>query len=352
MSDTHSPSLREALAASYDAHVGAGDAGQSTPAAPAADTSSSTGQEAAQSQPEAAAAPSGSDRQRDASGRFAPASGQPGTATTAATDANAPDGYDAAVWAMLSPEARAQTAAWAGKQRETVAERETRLKAYEPIDRVMTQQRRDALAMQYGSVDHALEQLFHLSDFAARDPNGFVRQFAAQRGVNLAQLMEQAQGGQGGGQPQQQQYSPQQAIAAMVQQEIDRRDVDRLYTEFAGQADLEHRNDPQVRTTMAALLAANQAKDYRQAYDMAVRAHPEHGPKWAQAVRMAHSDQAAASTKDQQAQAAETARARASAASSLSGAPGTTRPSAGGGAPATVRDALERAFASAGGARV
>lgn len=348
MSETHSPSLREALAASYDAQVGA-DAAQSTPAAPAADTSSG---EAAQSQPEAAAAPSGSDRQRDASGRFAPASGQPGTATTAATDADAPDGYDAAVWAMLSPEARAQTAAWAGKQRETVAEREARLKQYEPIERVMTQQRRDALAMQYGSVDHALEQLFHLSDFAARDPNGFVRQFAAQRGVNLAQLMEQAQGQPQGGPQQQQQYSPQQAIQAMVQQEIDRRDVDRLYTEFAGQADLEHRNDPQVRTTMAALLAANQAKDYRQAYDMAVRAHPEHGPKWAQAVRMAHSDQAAASTKDQQAQAAETARARASAASSLSGAPGTTRPSAGGGAPATVRDILERAFDSARGARV
>jgi hypothetical protein len=131
----------------------------------------------------------------------------------------------------------------------------------------------------------------------------------------------------------------------MVQQEIDRRDVDRLYNEFAGQADLEHRNDPQVRTTMAALLAANQAKDYRQAYDMAVRAHPDHGPKWAAAT-------AAASAKDQQAVAAETARARASAASSLSGAPGTTRPSAGGGAPATVRDALQRAFDSAGGARV
>jgi hypothetical protein len=156
--------------------------------------------------------------------------------------------------------------------------------------------------------------------------------------------MEQAQGGQQA--PQQQQYTPQQAIQAMVQQEIDRRDVDRLYTEFAGQADLEHRNDPQVRTTMAALLAANQAKDYRQAYDMAVRAHPDFGPKWA-----APSPRGRAA-KDQQADAAETARARASAASSLSGAPGTTRPSAGGGAPATVRDALQRAFDSAGGARV
>jgi hypothetical protein len=322
---THSPSLREALAASYDAHVGT-DTGDSTPAAPAPATD--TAQDTAQAPAEPAAA-SGSERQRDASGRFAPAAAAPAAAT------DAPAGYDPAVWAMLSPEAREKTAAWA----------KSTSGKYEPfngLDRVLTQQRRDGLAMQYGSVDHALEQLFHLSDFAARDPNGFVRQFAAQRGVNLAALMEQAQGGQQ--QPQQQQYSPQQAIQAMVQQEIDRRDVDRLYNEFAGQADLEHRNDPQVRTTMAALLAANQAKDYRQAYDMAVRAHPDFGPKWAAAT-------AAASAKDQQAVAAETARARASAASSLSGAPGTTRPSSGG-APATVRDALQRAFDSAGGARV
>jgi hypothetical protein len=203
---------------------------------------------------------------------------------------------------------------------------------------VLSQQRRDALSMQYGGVDRALEQLFALSDFAARDPNGFVRHFAQQRGVNLSQLMQpQAQG-------QQQEVSPQQAIAAMVQQEIERRDVDRLYNEFAGQADLEHRNDPQVRTTMAALLAANQARDYRSAYEMAVRAHPDLGPKWAAA-------QAAASTKDQQAVAAETARARASAAASLSGAPGTTRP-AGNAAPASIREGLERAWNSAGGARV
>jgi hypothetical protein len=240
---------------------------------------------------------------------------------------------------MLSPEARAQTSAWAGKQRETVAERDARLKNYEPIDRVLSQQRKDALAMQYGGVDRALEQLFALSDFAARDPNGFVTHFAQQRGLNLSQLMQpQAQG------QQQPQYTPQQAIQAMVQQEIDRRDVDRLYSDFAGQADLEHRNDPSVRATMAALLAANQATDYRSAYDMAVRAHPEYGPRWAQA-------QAAATTQATQTAAAETARARAQAASSVSGAPGTTR-SPTGGAPATVRDAITRAWDSAGGARV
>jgi hypothetical protein len=339
MSDsTHSPSLREALAASFDTHAGS-DTGTSTPdtSAPLPDGSSGKESTPSPSPTEGAtAAPSG-DRPRDASGRFAPSSGQPAAKAPGPDDM--PDGYDANVWQMLSPEARAQTAAWAGKQRETVAEREARLKQYEPIDRVLSQQRRDALSMQYGGVDRALEQLFALSDFAARDPNGFVQHFAQQRGVNLAGLMQQPQQG-----AQQQQVSPQQAIAAMVQQEIERRDVDRLYNEFAGQADLEHRNDPQVRTTMAALLAANQAKDYRSAYDMAVRAHPDLGPKWAQA-------QAAASTKDQQAVAAETARARASAAASLSGAPGTTRP-AGNAAPASIREGLERAWNSAGGARV
>jgi hypothetical protein len=331
MSDsTHSPSLREALAASFDTHAGS-DTGTSTPdtSAPVESTPSPSPTEGA------TAAPSG-DRPRDASGRFAPSTGQPAASTAPKPD-DMPDGYDAAVWNMLSPEARAQTAAWAGKQRETVAEREARLKQYEPIDRVLSQQRRDALSMQYGGVDRALEQLFALSDFAARDPNGFVQHFAQQRGVNLAGLMQQPQQG-----AQQQQVSPQQAIAAMVQQEIERRDVDRLYNEFAGQADLEHRNDPSIRTTMAALLAANQAKDYAQAYQMAVRAHPDFGPKLLQA-------QAAEQAKGQQAVAAETARARASAAASLSGAPGTTRP-AGNAAPASIRDGLLKNWDSHQGA--
>jgi len=331
VSETHSPSLRDALAASFDSHTGT-DTGTSTPDT---GTSAQVDPTQAQSPAEAAPAPSNDGRTRDASGRFVPATGQPAAAST---PSDMPEGYDAAVWNMLSPEARAQTAAWAGKQRETVAERDARLKGYEPIDRVLSQQRKDALAMQYGGVDRALEQLFALSDFAARDPGAFVQHFAQQRGLNLANMVGQPQ------QPQQQQYTPQQAIQAMVQQEIDRRDVDRLYNDFAGQADLEHRNDPQVRTTMAALLAANQATDYRSAYDMAVRAHPTHGPKWAQA-------QAEASVKAGQAAAAETARARALAASSVSGAPGTSRAPSGG-APATVREALTRAWDSAGGARV
>jgi hypothetical protein len=105
--------------------------------------------------------PPSSDRPRDASGRFAPSSASPGASCAPKPD-DMPDGYDAAVWNMLSPEARAQTSAWAGKQRETVAERDARLKNYEPIDRVLSQQRKDALAMQYGGVDRALEQLFAL----------------------------------------------------------------------------------------------------------------------------------------------------------------------------------------------
>jgi len=348
MSETHSPSLREALAASIDAHTPA-DTGT-----PAAETPPpSTGQDTASSPAEGATGTQSSDgRARDASGRFVPSSGQAGASAAPKPD-DMPDGYDPAVWQMLSPEARAQTAAWAGKQRETVAEREARLKQYEPIDRVLSQQRKDALAMQYGGVDRALEQLFALSDFAARDPQGFVKHFAQQRGVNLAGLMQQPMQG---AQDQQRGLTrdmdamaahPQEAmqvIQAAVQQEIDRRDVDRLYNDFAGQADLEHRNDPSIRATMAALLAANQATDYRQAYEMAVRAHPDLGPKWAAA-------QAAAATKDQQAIAAETARARAQAASSVSGAPGTTRPPSGG-APETVRESLERALSGDRGARV
>jgi len=121
----HSPSLRDALAASWDAHGGdtaSTDTGGSTQSAPTEGNTTPPSQTAT----EAAPAPSADGRTRDASGRFATSSASPAATTPAASDM--PEGYDAAVWNMLSPEARAQTAAWAGKQRETVAERDARLK--------------------------------------------------------------------------------------------------------------------------------------------------------------------------------------------------------------------------------
>ena len=47
------------------------------------------------------------------------------------------------------------------------------------------EQRREAWAMQGMSPDVAVQQLFALSDFAGRDPQGFVQWFAQQQGIDL-----------------------------------------------------------------------------------------------------------------------------------------------------------------------
>lgn len=48
--------------------------------------------------------------------------------------------------------------------------------------------REQALVAQYGSVPQAINQLLNLSDFASRDPVGFIRQLAQTRGIDLAQI--------------------------------------------------------------------------------------------------------------------------------------------------------------------
>jgi hypothetical protein len=346
MSDTtseHSPSLRAALEQSYTQHT----TPDATPAAAGTGDAPSRaveGEGGAQSPGGAPPEPSPDGRQRDAQGRFAPKPGDApaGAATGSSAAPEPPEGYDPAVWAMLSPEAREKTVAWAKSQG-------SKYEPFNGLDRVLTQQRRDALAMQYGGVDKAMEQLFALSDFASRDPTNFVRQFAAQRGVNLAQL-QAMQGGQPQQGQQQPQMTPEQAFRTIARQEAEqaqqRLEVNRAYDDFAKDVAAEHRENPKVREVMAVLLATNQANDYRQAYDMAVRAHPELGPKWAQA-------QAETTAKAQQEQAAETARAKASAAASVVGAPGTARPNAdAANRNQSVRAALEGAFERAGGARV
>jgi hypothetical protein len=339
----HSPSLRDALEASLT------QAEAAAPAAPReAPSDANQGASGAAVEGEGGAAPpstppepASDGPQRDAQGRFLPKAGDTAAGSSGAVEP--PEGYDPAVWAMLSPEAREKTVAWA----------KTTQGKYEPfngLDRVLTQQRRDALAMQYGGVDKAMEQLFALSDFASRDPTNFVKQFAAQRGVNLAQLTQalQGQAQPGQGQPQSQ-LTPEQQFRQIARQEAEqaqqRLEVNRAYDDFAREATFEHRENPKIREVMAVLLATSQAQDYRQAYEMAVRAHPDLGLKWAQA-------QAAATVKAEQEQAAEAARAKAQAATSVVGAPGTARPDAGAATRnKSLRDTIIHNMDRAGGAR-
>lgn len=336
MADTeHSPSLREALEAAWTDDVGGGEA------------STDTGAAAAATEPVADAAGDAAARARDAAGRFASTGGAEGASddsggAVAAAD-GPPEGYSPDLWAQLTPEARAATSAWAGKQRETVAERDARLAGYEPIERVVGK-RRDALKAQYGSEAAAFEQLFNLSDYASRDPAGFVQWFAQQRGINLAGMVpSQAQTQPA---PQQGQPSDIRALVAQaVQEQTMAAEVDRGFAAFEANASLEHRNDAGVRRTMAALIQANIATDYTAAYAMAVQADPTIGPKLRENAAKATG---AALTQT----AVQAASSKASAAVSTTGAPGTARAPGSNAAPPTVRAALEAAWSSQATGRV
>jgi hypothetical protein len=250
-----------------------------------------------------------------------------------------PAGYDPAVWSMLSPEHQASVS-------KAIGERDTKLKSWEPVDRVLAS-RRDVLTAQFGGVDKALEQLFHLSDFAGRDPAGFVKYIAQQRGLDLGKLVGQAAPAQGQARPAAPASNdPRALIEAAVEERLAAREVDTSFREFMGDPAFEHRNDPQIKRVMAALLQSGSAQDYRTAYTIAAQAHPDIGPK----LRAAEAASAAQSETARRAQAAS---AKASAAVSVTGAPGTSRPASGSAAPSTVRAAVEAAWAShAGGARV
>lgn len=336
MAEEHSPSLREALSASFDADVGGATGGAVPPATEGTGVPSARQEQASSdSGPRADG--------RDASGRYAAKDGAASAAAgdgSAAAEPEIPDGYDPDVWNLLTPEARAKTAGWAGKQRETLAEREARLKGYEPLDRVLTQQRRDMLSAEFGGVDQALERIFQLSDWAGRDPAAFLQHIARQRGIDLASLAGRPQE-----QAQQQAQDPRAFVQQLVEQQLASRDVDQAYNAYMAMPGLEHRENPGIKRVMAALLQSGAASDYRQAYDMAAQAHPEIGPK----LRAA---EAAAAAKAEQARDAEAARSKANAAVSITGGPGGARAPAGGTAPPSVRAALSDAWDRQAGGRV
>ena len=344
MADEHSDSLRAALEASFTADgtsAGPGEGAGGTGAGAGAGAGTGAGAGVPDGGQQASGDADG--RQRDASGRFSGTGADSGGAALAGEPA-APEGYSADLWSQLSPEARRATAEYAGKQRETLAERDARLEGYKPIDAVLAA-RRDSLTAQYGGVDKALEQLFHLSDWAGRDMPGFLRHMVQQQRLDPSVLFPAQQGGGSQGQGQGQTGAGQPdlgtLVAQAVQQKLQEAEIDRGYAAFASDATLLHRNDPGIRKTMAALLQGEAATDYRQAYDMAAQAHPTIGPKLREA-------QAAQAAKDDAARRVKALEGKASAAVSLTGAPGTSR-SAPAAAPDSIRAGLEAHWATSGG---
>lgn len=273
---------------------------------------------------------------RDEGGKFAPREAPAETSEQPEAPAEAPqeDDYDEAVgldrdtWKLTPAQARERAKALAKEAREA----SERAKAYEPLDRVIAP-RRDALRATFGGEDRALEQLFHLSDWAGRDPAGFLRHFAQERGVDLRGLVPQ-QAEPGAQQPQ----PPD--VDRLIEQRVERvlaeRETARALQEFERNDAYEFRTDPDVRRVMAGLLQSGAASDLPSAYSMAVKAHPTISAKLAERES---AERAKREAEDRARRAAE----KASAAVSVKGAPGTATPAAPT-IPQSVRAAVERAF--------
>ena len=317
MTDTVSPSLREAIEAAFDA--------AETPQAeapPADQPADDTGPE------------------RDEAGRFKAKDAEPAEAP----QAEEPDDYDEGVgldretWKLTPAQARERAKALAKEAREA----SERAKAFEPLDRVIGA-RRDALRATWGDEARAVEQLFHLSDWANRDFAGFVRHLAEQRGMDLRALVPQQQAA---AQPQPATYEQLVAQAReearrAAAEEYQQREMTRTLAEFERNDAYEFRHDAEVRRVMAGLLQSGAASDLPSAYSIAVKAHPTISAK------LAERESAERAKRDAEERARRAAE-KASAAASVRGAPGTATSSA---PPqfATVHDAVLHAMERAGG---
>jgi hypothetical protein len=151
-------------------------------------------------------------RERDASGRFVPKTeGADTQAGAAAVDtqagAAAPDAVSPPPTPAASPqiiavpptmsfaEAQQFTSLPAEMQQfvartlENVEQRAARYTEYDQIEQLVAP-RREALAMNGESVPAAMQRLLAYSDFAGRDPEGYLQWFAEQHGMDLAALAE------------------------------------------------------------------------------------------------------------------------------------------------------------------
>lgn len=211
---------------------------------------------------------------------------EPVAATTAPSTApviGPPPGWSAeskAAFAQLPASIQADVLKREKEVSDGFAQKSAELKRYEALESVIGP-RRTVLAAQYGSEAQGVQTLFALSDYAEKDPQGFVRWYAQQRGIDLASLA-----GTPAGQLDQPQLDPpvaaiQQRLEAIDQRltAADRAEQARQQAALESQiatfsADPAHKYFESVRQDMAALMSGGRAKDMQDAYDQAVYANP------------------------------------------------------------------------------
>ncbi len=92
-----------------------------------------------------------------------------------------------AKWAALPRDLQDFIRKREGEVHRAITQAGERIKSFQAVEQVLAP-RRQALAAQFGSEANAVNQLFAISDFAGRDPAGFVQWFAGQHGVDLTAL--------------------------------------------------------------------------------------------------------------------------------------------------------------------
>ena len=153
---------------------------------------------------------------------------------------------------------------------------------FEGVERLIAPRRQQWALAGYGSDDQFLGHLFAVSDFADRDPPGFIKWFAQQRGIDLAQATKPAESYEDPA------LTPlQQRLQKLEQSEVDRKRaederianeqrarVEAFKSETDEKGNLKRPYFEDVRVHMAALMRQGLAKDMSDAYEQAVYANP------------------------------------------------------------------------------
>jgi hypothetical protein len=134
--------------------------------------------------------------------------------------------------------------------------------------------REQSFVQQFGSVHAGLQHLFQLSDFAARDPQGFVQWFAQQRGVQLGNQATPE------GQAVDPNYSALQAEIAGLKNQLvgfQQQSQQAAMTPYLSEVERfksepGHEKFDELRPHMAALVQSGAAQTLQEAYDQAYRA--------------------------------------------------------------------------------
>lgn len=320
----------------------------------------------------------GSDTPRDEKGRFAPKSATPDndkepdaaddTAPVDAKPEDAPKDEDdhiepLAHWKLEDQERfrslKPEDQKWILDQHRAIDAEKTRVsqeaKQHGYLAEVFTPDRMDALTRDGVAPETYIKQLVSLSDYANRDPAGFLRYMAERRGLTPEQVF---------GTPAQQQvnddedddFPPDPALLRAQQDAAEaRRIAEEVNTRWqteqttaqwqaaaAAVAEFRDATDErgaplhpyfeEVRGTMRAFMDGGQTDDIETAYQMAVRANPDTYAKMQAAERAAEARRVAA---EQRKKAKEASRAGSSVAGTTAG-PGVQPP------PANARDHLAR----------